>query len=90
MSSRVSRRRRRLGLLLLASAIGVSLVARQILDLEWSADSVRSFVEDLGIWGPIGMVLIVAFRLPLLLNSQIVLTASGAMPKMRVFWTGTS
>lgn len=77
MASR-STRRRRLGLLLLAMAIGASLVARQVLDLEWSAASVRGLVDGLGIWGPIGMVLIVAFRIPLLLNSQIVLTASGA------------
>lgn len=70
--------RRLLPLLALAVAIGVPLALRSAYDLDWSAESVGRLVDGLGIWGPIGMVLIVAFRMPLLLNTQLVLTASGA------------
>jgi uncharacterized membrane protein YdjX (TVP38/TMEM64 family) len=64
--------------MIVAVAIAVPLVARRALDLEWSTESVRGLVESLGVWGPIAMVLIVAFRIPLLLNSQVVLTMAGA------------
>ncbi len=70
--------RRILPLLALAVAIGIPLALRSAYDLDWSAESVRRLVDDLGIWGPVGMIAIVAFRMPLLLNTQLVLTASGA------------
>ncbi len=70
--------RRLFGFALLALIVGVPLLLRSSTELDWSAESVRGFVDGLGIWGPIGMVLIVTFRIPLLMTSQIVLTAAGA------------
>jgi len=66
-----------LALLLLAALVGGALWARKSLGLEWSVEGVRNLVDGLGIWGPIGFVLLVAFRTPLLMPSQLVLTAAG-------------
>ncbi len=65
-------------LLPLGLGLGLLLAVRLTSDVEWSTAALRGAVEELGIWGPVTMVLIVAFRLPLLLNSQIVLTVAGA------------
>lgn len=69
---------RLIALLAVSFAVGIPLLLRSSFDLEWNAQSVGEFVDGLGIWGPVGMILIVAFRIPLLLNTQIVLTAAGA------------
>ena len=81
--SRPMPRRRRsaaraaLGLAVLGAALGGALWARDALGLEWSVASVRGVVEGLGFWGPVGFVLLVALRSPLLLPSQLVLTVAG-------------
>ncbi|MCP3987181.1 MAG: TVP38/TMEM64 family protein [bacterium] len=61
----------------LALLVGVPLALRRVVDIELNVDSIREFVSSLGIWGPVAMVLIVTFRTPLLLTSQIVLTVAG-------------
>lgn len=70
--------RRLLGLATLALLVSIPLALRSALEIELNVDSVREFVSGLGVWGPVAMVLIVTFRTPLLLTSQIVLTVSGA------------
>jgi uncharacterized membrane protein YdjX (TVP38/TMEM64 family) len=63
--------------LVLAAALGAALYARSALDVDWSVESLRSLVDRLGIWAPLAFVLLVACRTPLLLPSQLVLTAGG-------------
>ncbi len=62
--------------LLLGLAVG-AFQARSALGVEWSVESVRSLVDKLGLWGPVVFVALVALRTPLLLPSQLVLTAAG-------------
>jgi uncharacterized membrane protein YdjX (TVP38/TMEM64 family) len=66
-----------LAVLSLVIVFGGALWLRSSLGIEWSIESVRSAVEQLGVWAPIGFVLMVAFRSPLLLPSQLVLTVGG-------------
>jgi uncharacterized membrane protein YdjX (TVP38/TMEM64 family) len=64
-------------LLAIGLAVGGMLWARSALGLEWSVASVRGVVESLGLWAPLGFVLLVALRSPLLLPSQLILTVAG-------------
>ena len=77
MPSARRRNQQLLALAVLAAAAAGALYARSALGIEWSVDSLRGLVGRLGIWGPIGFVLLVAFRTPLLLPSQLVLIAAG-------------
>lgn len=77
MSSRLPKSRL-IALVSLGIAVGIPLLLRFGSEEEWTAETVRAFVDTLGIWGPIGMVTIVTLRIPLLLNTQIVLTVAGA------------
>ncbi|MDJ0785615.1 MAG: VTT domain-containing protein [Myxococcota bacterium] len=70
-------RLRWLGAAVLLAAIAAGLVLRARLGIEWSLESVRAVVDDLGIWAPIGFTGIVAVRSLLLLPSQLVLTVGG-------------
>ncbi len=69
--------RRLLVLVAVLAVVGIAFAVRSALDVDLNVDSVRDFVRSLGMWGPVAMVLIVAFRTLLLLTSQIVLTVSG-------------
>ncbi|MBW2242281.1 MAG: TVP38/TMEM64 family protein [Deltaproteobacteria bacterium] len=69
--------RRLLGLAALALLLGIPFALRRAAGIELNVDSIREFVSSLGVWGPLVMVLIVTFRTPLLLTSQIVLTVAG-------------
>jgi len=69
---------RRLGLL--AGLLGIGGLwwfSRSVLGLEFDAASLREMVASLGVWGPLAFVVLVTFRLPLGLPSQLVLTAGG-------------
>ena len=60
-----------------SAIVGTGLVARDILGLEWSLDSVRQTVERMGLWGPVAFVAMVSFRHFLLLPHMVVLVAGG-------------
>ena len=59
--------------------VGAALAARRALGVEWSAEALRALVDRMGIWAPIGFVLLVAFRTPLVLPSQVVLLTGGLL-----------
>jgi uncharacterized membrane protein YdjX (TVP38/TMEM64 family) len=68
--------------LLLAALVSLVflLVAWQLrsrLELDWSIESLRAFVTELGPWGPVAFVALVVMRPLLLLPSQLVLIAGG-------------
>jgi len=69
--------RRVLALAVLGALLLAALAGRSALDVEWSVEGVRGLVQRLGVWGPIGFVLLVGLRTPLLLPSQLLLTAAG-------------
>jgi uncharacterized membrane protein YdjX (TVP38/TMEM64 family) len=77
MSSGLRTTHRALAVALLVAAGAGILAARSALGIEWNVGSVRGLVDRLGVWAPIGFVLLVAFRTPLLLPSQLVLTVGG-------------
>lgn len=64
-------------LLALAGLLAGAMAARSALGVDWSVEALRALVERLGIWGPLAFVMLVAFRSPLLLPSQLVLTVGG-------------
>lgn len=63
--------------------IGVLFVAasflRDAIGIEWSASSVRQIVHESGIWAPILLIAMLAFRFALLIPSQILLAAAGLL-----------
>jgi uncharacterized membrane protein YdjX (TVP38/TMEM64 family) len=63
----------------LALLVAGALVARRALGVEWSAEAMREVVGRMGLWAPVVYVLLVAFRTPLLLPSQVVLLAGGLL-----------
>jgi uncharacterized membrane protein YdjX (TVP38/TMEM64 family) len=70
-------RRRLLVLALVVVALAGFVAVRRALGLEFDPDSLQQAVANLGIWGPLVYVGIVAFRVPLGLPSQIVLVGGG-------------
>ncbi len=74
---KLGRKQQVAALALVAAFVGGALYARSALGIEWSVESVRELVDQLGWWGRAGFVLLVAFRTPLLLPSQLVLTVGG-------------
>ncbi len=67
------------GMLLGLSAIVLAgmVALRDLLGVEFDPEALRDTVNDLGMWAPLGMVVITTFRLPLGLPSQVVLIAGG-------------
>ena len=63
--------------ILLSLVLGGAWLARDSLGIDWNLASIRRLVEDLGVWGPVAMVLLIGFRSPLLLPSQALLIVSG-------------
>lgn len=78
MLLRLDMTRKRWGaLVIVAGLIGVAVFARTQLHVSWDLDGLRSFVEELGVWGPVAFVGVVAFRSVLLVPSQLALIAGG-------------
>jgi uncharacterized membrane protein YdjX (TVP38/TMEM64 family) len=70
--------RRRWGALgVLALLAGAALLARSRLGLSWDLDALRAFVDGLGVWAPAAFVALVAFRIVLVVPSQVALIAGG-------------
>lgn len=65
------------GLGVLAALLGGAYWARQTLGIEWGAESVRDAVAGFGVWGPILLVALLAFRSVLVIPSQVLLIAAG-------------
>lgn len=55
----------------------VAVLARRSLGIDWSPASLQGLAARLGFWAPAAFVLLIGLRTPLLLPSQLVLTASG-------------
>ncbi len=51
--------------------------SRNVLELEWSLESIRETVERMGVWGPVVFIAMVSFRHFLLLPHMVVLVAGG-------------
>jgi uncharacterized membrane protein YdjX (TVP38/TMEM64 family) len=63
----------------LAVLIGASVILRRALDIEFSPESIRAFVADAGLWAPIVFIGLVAFRVAILIPSQLLLIAAGVL-----------
>lgn len=75
---RLGMTKRRWGaLVIVAGLVGVAVFARFQLDVRWDLDSLRSFVEGLGVWGPVAFVGVITFRSVLLVPSQLALIVGG-------------
>ena len=57
----------------------ISIVVRNQLEIEWSVQSLRDFVETLGIWGPLAYIGILTFRFVFLIPTGLLLLAAGIM-----------
>jgi uncharacterized membrane protein YdjX (TVP38/TMEM64 family) len=64
-----------IGLALLAA----SFVVRERLNLEWNVESLRRFVQSLGLWGPLAYIAILTLRFIVLIPTSILLLAAGMM-----------
>ena len=63
-----------LGALALFAAFAV---LRRALGLELQPDAIREAVDEMGVWAPLVFVAIVAFRIPLMVPSALILIAGG-------------
>ena len=66
------------GVVVVALFVGFALLRDQ-LGIEPSHDSLRDAVGRVGVWAPLVYVLVVAFRVPLLVPSQLVLLGGGLL-----------
>lgn len=73
----MSRRRLWPALILGAVVVAGFLAVRRTLGLEFDPGSLQQVVSEMGVWGPLVYVGIVAFRVPLGLPSQLVLVGGG-------------
>ena len=64
---------------LLSLLLAVSIYLRGQLSIEWSVESLRTFVASLGMWGPLSYIGILSFRFLFLIPSGILLLAAGIM-----------
>ncbi len=65
-------------------AIGLALLVLSVLirghlDIDWSVESLRTFVQSLGVWGPLAYIGILTFRFVFLIPTGLLLLASGIM-----------
>jgi len=78
---RRARRRGHRRLLFVAVVLCVALVSsffvRESIRVEWTAESVRTVVEQAGFWGPLIFLAMMTFRFAVLIPSPVLLTASG-------------
>jgi uncharacterized membrane protein YdjX (TVP38/TMEM64 family) len=70
-------RKRWAGLTIAALLLGVALYARSRMGISWDLEALRSFVDGLGAWAPLAFMLLVAFRVALVVPSQLALIAGG-------------
>ncbi len=70
-------RERWLALAVLTVLLGVAWFARTRLGISWDLDSLRGFVDGLGVWGPAAFVGVVTFRTVLFVPSQLALIVGG-------------
>jgi uncharacterized membrane protein YdjX (TVP38/TMEM64 family) len=67
--------------LLVAAALAIAIAAGWYLraksGIEWDVETARELVEEMGFWAPGIFILLVAFRLILLVPSQVMLIAAG-------------
>jgi len=73
----MGRRSNLLPLVVLSALVGVGLLARRHLGFEASLDGIRTWVLDLGWWGPVAYVTVVTFRQFLGLPAALVLLVGG-------------
>jgi uncharacterized membrane protein YdjX (TVP38/TMEM64 family) len=59
--------------------VGLSIIIRGQLNIEWSVASLRAFVNQLGAWGPIAFIGILAFRFLFLVPTSLLLLAAGLL-----------
>jgi len=64
---------------LMVLLIVLSVYIRGHLDIEWSMDSLRLFVQSLGVWGPLAYIGILVFRFLFLIPSGLLLMAAGIL-----------
>ncbi len=57
----------------------LSVFIRGHLDIEWSMESLRVFVQSLGVWGPLAYIDILVFRFLFLIPSGLLLLAAGIL-----------
>lgn len=57
----------------------LSILIRGHLDIEWSVESLRTFVQSLEVWGPLAYIGILTFRFVFLIPTGLLLLASGIM-----------
>jgi uncharacterized membrane protein YdjX (TVP38/TMEM64 family) len=70
--------RRKLYWILGALSLFAAFVAlRRALGIELQPDAIRESVDDMGVWAPLVFVAIVAFRIPLMVPSALILIAGG-------------
>lgn len=79
-SSRWQRLRKPLlGLVIVSSAFIASQILRERVGIELSAESIQESVSKLGLWAPVGYVLLVMFRQLMVLPSMILLASAGIL-----------
>lgn len=66
-------------LVMVTGLILLSVLIRDRLDIEWSIESVRSFVADLGAWSAVAYMAILSFRFLFLVPSSLLLIAGGIL-----------
>ncbi len=59
--------------------VGVSLVIRTQLKIDWNLESLRAFVQSLSIWGALAFIGILTFRFLFLIPTGLLLLAGGAI-----------
>lgn len=71
----------RLGLLCVGAVVLVSVpvIVRHQLDVEWSMESLRLFIQDLGWWRAPLFISVITFRFLFLIPSGLLLTAAGVL-----------
>lgn len=59
--------------------LGLSVAIRGRLDIEWSVESLRTFVDDLSVWGSLAYMGILTFRFLFVIPTSILLLAAGIL-----------
>jgi uncharacterized membrane protein YdjX (TVP38/TMEM64 family) len=72
-------RRPALYLVIVACAFGAAQLLRQRVGIELSAESIQASVGKLGLWAPVGYVVLVMFRQLMILPSMILLASAGLL-----------
>jgi uncharacterized membrane protein YdjX (TVP38/TMEM64 family) len=73
------RRRKWLWILGALGLFAAFAVLRRALGLELQPDAIRAAVDEMGVWAPLVFVAIVAFRIPLMVPSALILIAGGLL-----------